>query len=76
MQMFVPFDKNERLWNFSIIGLGMALAPHMAGMRELADRVRVIHAVSRSAARRDVDLPGFCGERLAHFPCLSLEGDG
>ncbi len=23
-----------------------------------------------------VDLPGFCGERLAHFPCLSLEGDG
>ena len=25
---------------------------------------------------RTVDLPGFCGERLAHFPCLSLEGDG
>lgn len=23
-----------------------------------------------------LDLPGFCGERLAHFPCLSLEGDG
>lgn len=23
-----------------------------------------------------VDLPGFCGERLAHFPGLSLEGDG
>lgn len=23
----------------------------------------------------DVDLPGFCGERLAHFPGLSLEGD-
>ncbi|MEO9962830.1 MAG: tyrosine-type recombinase/integrase [Nisaea sp.] len=23
-----------------------------------------------------VDLPGFCGERLAHFPGVSLEGDG
>ncbi len=23
-----------------------------------------------------MDLPGFCGERLAHFPGLSLEGDG
>ena len=23
-----------------------------------------------------MDLPGFCGERLAHFPCLLLEGDG
>ncbi len=23
-----------------------------------------------------LDLPGFCGERLAHFPGLSLEGDG
>jgi hypothetical protein len=23
-----------------------------------------------------VDLPEFCGERLAHFPNLSLEGDG
>jgi hypothetical protein len=22
------------------------------------------------------DLPDFCGERLAHFPGLSLEGDG
>jgi hypothetical protein len=25
---------------------------------------------------REVDLPDFCGERLAHFPDLSLEGDG
>ena len=23
-----------------------------------------------------LDLPGFCGERLAHFRGLSLEGDG
>ena len=23
-----------------------------------------------------LDLPGFCGERLAHFLGLSLEGDG
>ena len=23
-----------------------------------------------------LDLPGFCGERLAHLPRLSLEGDG
>lgn len=23
-----------------------------------------------------VDFLGFCGERLAHFPDLSLEGDG
>jgi len=22
-----------------------------------------------------LDLPGFCGERLAHFPGFSLEGD-
>ena len=27
-------------------------------------------------AARSVDLPGFCGERLAHFLGLSLEGDG
>ena len=26
--------------------------------------------------RLRLDLPGFCGERLAHFPGLSLEGDG
>jgi len=29
---------------------------------------------ARSA--RPLDLPGFCGERLAQFPALSLEGDG
>ena len=27
-------------------------------------------------ATNPVDLPGFCGERLAQFPALSLEGDG
>lgn len=26
--------------------------------------------------RAIVDLLGFCGERLAHFPGVSLEGDG
>ena len=26
--------------------------------------------------RPGLDLPGFCGERLAHFPYLTLEGDG
>jgi hypothetical protein len=31
------------------------------------------HPIHRS---KDVDLPGFCGERLAHFPGVSLEGDG
>ena len=25
--------------------------------------------------RASLDLPGFCGERLAHFPGFSLEGD-
>jgi hypothetical protein len=28
------------------------------------------------AADLKLDLPGFCGERLAHFAGLSLEGDG
>ncbi|WP_146111611.1 hypothetical protein [Defluviimonas denitrificans] len=33
-------------------------------------------ASTSSWNKRSVDLPGFCGERLAHFTGLSLEGDG
>ncbi|MFN3526820.1 MAG: Gfo/Idh/MocA family protein, partial [Paracoccus sp. (in: a-proteobacteria)] len=36
----------------AIVGLGMALAPHMASLADLTDRVRLAHAVSRSDARR------------------------
>lgn len=31
---------------------------------------------STSVRHRELDLPGFCGERLVHFAGLSLEGDG
>lgn len=34
-----------------------------------------VFAVS-ACAKSFLDLPGFCGERLAHFAGLSLEGDG
>jgi len=36
----------------AIIGLGNALAPHARAVQELADRVRVVHAVARNAAQR------------------------
>ncbi|WP_146038577.1 Gfo/Idh/MocA family protein [Paracoccus sp. SY] len=36
----------------AILGLGMALAPHMAGLADLKGRVRLAYAVSRSSARR------------------------
>lgn len=37
---------------FAIIGLGMALAPHMASLADLKDRARLAFAVTRSPARR------------------------
>ena len=37
----------------AIVGLGAALPPHAKSLLELTDRVRVVHAVARSAARRD-----------------------
>ena len=42
------------------------------------DAIAVLAEDSTAPSRRvfEVDLPGFSGERLAHFPCLSLEGDG
>jgi predicted dehydrogenase len=36
----------------AIIGLGNALAPHAKALQDLADRVRVVHAVSRNPGRR------------------------
>ncbi len=36
----------------AIIGLGNALAPHAMAVQELADRVRVVHAVARNADQR------------------------
>ena len=37
----------------ALIGLGMAVTPHAKGLLDLADQVRVAHAFSPSAARRD-----------------------
>lgn len=37
---------------FAIVGLGMALAPHMASLADLKGRARLAHAVTRSPARR------------------------
>ena len=36
----------------AIIGLGNALAPHAKALQDLADRVRVVHAVARNAGQR------------------------
>jgi predicted dehydrogenase len=36
----------------AIIGLGAALAPHANAVRDLADRVNVVHAVARNSAQR------------------------
>jgi predicted dehydrogenase len=36
----------------AIVGLGAALAPHANAVRDLADRVRVVHAVARNARQR------------------------
>ena len=36
----------------AVIGLGMAVTPHARSLLDLADRVEVAHAFSRSAARR------------------------
>ena len=42
----------KRVKTFAIIGLGMALAPHMASLADLKDRARLAYAVARSSARR------------------------
>src|SRR5580658_7155101 len=36
----------------AVIGLGNALAPHANSLMDLADRVRVVHAVARSGEQR------------------------
>jgi predicted dehydrogenase len=36
----------------AIIGLGAALAPHAKALQDMADRVRVVHAVAGNAGRR------------------------
>lgn len=35
----------------AIVGLGLALSPHMQSLADLRDRVRLVHAVTRSAER-------------------------
>lgn len=35
-----------------------------------------VAASTTFSPKTSLDLPGFCGERLAHFLGLSLEGDG
>jgi UDP-N-acetyl-2-amino-2-deoxyglucuronate dehydrogenase len=37
----------------ALIGLGMAVTPHARALRDLSDRVEVIHAYSPTAARRE-----------------------
>ena len=36
----------------AVIGLGMAVTPHARSLLDLEDRVEVVHAFSRSEARR------------------------
>lgn len=43
----------------ALVGLGMAVTPHARGLLDLADRVRVAHAFSPSAARREAFGQGF-----------------
>ena len=38
--------------------------------------VERIENIARAIRNTELDLPDYCGERLAHFPGLSLEGDG
>lgn len=45
-------------------------------MHGMAQAVTDLIEQGAPAFESAVDLPGFCGERLAHFPGLSLEGDG
>lgn len=37
---------------------------------------KIVPEDPRNVSSCDLDLPGFCGERLAHFLGLPLEGDG
>jgi predicted dehydrogenase len=37
----------------ALIGLGMAVTPHARALRDLSDRVEVVHAYSPTAARRE-----------------------
>ena len=43
---------------FAVIGLGMAVTPHARCLVDLAHRVEVAHAFSRSAARRETKATG------------------
>ncbi|MCX8100867.1 MAG: Gfo/Idh/MocA family oxidoreductase [Geminicoccaceae bacterium] len=48
-----------------VIGLGAAMAPHLESLLELADRVEIAAAWSRSAARRTAFAERFPGVRVA-----------
>ena len=51
--------------------------PDKTDYRDPYDEWRNFDRLARGVITNGVlDLPGFCGERLAHFPGLSLEGDG
>jgi UDP-N-acetyl-2-amino-2-deoxyglucuronate dehydrogenase len=52
----------------ALVGLGMAVTPHAKGLLDLADRVRVAHAFSPSAARREA-----FGRRFPFPLCDRLE---
>lgn len=52
----------------ALVGLGMAVTPHARGLLDLADRVRVAHAFSPSAARRQA-----FGQKFPFPLCDQLE---
>ena len=37
----------------ALVGLGMAVTPHARALRDLSDRVEVVHAYSPTAAQRE-----------------------
>ena len=45
--------KGRKKQRVALIGLGMAVTPHARALRDLSDRVEIIHAYSPTAARRE-----------------------
>ena len=54
-----------------LIGQDIGMSP--SAMRRIICQVLLVPPDRNNWS---VDLPGFSGERLAHFPCHSLVGDG
>lgn len=60
----------------------MALCINSGNPRRLTERpfeggnLRELYILPAKSTTPRLDLPGFCGERLPHFPGLSLDGYG